>query len=200
MPGPGFGHGTLNPAPPTVHTVQRLSTGVGHPSAALATPHQTVQALYHLHHGWLQGWLRRQLGCSHDAADIAQDVFMRLLARQQPVEPREPRAFLSTVARGLVIEHWRRRELERAWLETLAALPEAEAPSTESRLIFLETLTEIDRMLDGLRPAVRTAFLLAQLDGLTCPQIAQQLGVSLATVERHIAKALRACYALRYGH
>ena len=160
--------------------------------------HDEAQALYSDHHGWLQGWLRRRLGNTFDAADLAQDVFMRVLLRRRPVQAREPRAFLSTVARGLVIEHWRRRELELAWLETLATMPEPEEPSPESRLILLETLVEIDRVLDALKPAVRTAFLLAQLDGLTCPQIAARLGVSLATAERYIARALRSCYALRF--
>lgn len=154
--------------------------------------------LYTNHHSWLKGWLRYKLGNAFEAADLAQNVFLRLLSRQEPVAAREPKAFLSTVARRLVVEHWRRRELEQAWLETLAAMPPAEMPSVESRALILETLLEIDAVLDGLKPGVRTAFLLAQLDGLTCPQIAVQLGVSLATVERHIAKALRACYAVRY--
>lgn len=161
--------------------------------------YQRVHALYSDHHHWLNGWLRRQVGNACDAADIAQDTFMRILARREVPELREPRAFLSTIARGLVVEHWRRRELERAWLETLAVLPASEAPSPENRLLFLEALVVIDRMLDTLKPAVRQAFLLAQLDGLTCPQIAQRLGVSLATVERYIAAALRHCYALRFG-
>lgn len=163
-----------------------------------AATQQEVHALYNDHHSWLQGWLRGRLGNTFDAADIAQDVFMRVLGRQQPARVQEPRAWLSTIARGLVIDHWRRRELERAWLDTLAALPEAEAPSPESRLIFLETLIAIDRVLDALKPPVRRAFLWAQLEGLTCPQIAERLGVSLATAERYVAKALRACYALRF--
>lgn len=157
-----------------------------------------VHMLYSDHHGWLYGWLRRKLGNACDAADIAQDTFLRLLTRRSPQELDEPRAYLSTIARGLVVDHWRRRELELAWLETLAALPEPVAPSPETRLIFLQALIEIDRLLDALRPPVRTAFLLAQLDGLTCPQIAERLGVSRATVERHIARALRTCYTLQF--
>ena len=126
------------------------------------------------------------------------DTFMRVLARRQLPALEAPRTYLSAIARGLVIDHWRRRELEQAWLETLAALPEPKAPSPEARMLFLEALVEIDRLLDALKPAVRTAFLLAQLDGLTCPEIARRLGVSRATAERYVAKALRACYALRF--
>ncbi|MGY1952592.1 sigma factor-like helix-turn-helix DNA-binding protein [Pseudomonas pergaminensis] len=55
------------------------------------------------------------------------------------------------------------------------------------------------RLLDQLKPRVREAFLLAQLDGLTCAQIALRLGVSKATVERDLSKALHACYRLRYA-
>lgn len=159
---------------------------------------QRVHILYTDHHSWLYNWLRHKLGNACDAADIAQDTFMRILTRQQPVHLNEPRAYLSTIAHGLVIDYWRRRELERAWLETLAALPEPEAPAPETRLIFLEALIEIDRLLDSLKPRVRTTFLLAQLDGLTCPQIAERLGVSLSTVERYITQALRSCYTLRF--
>lgn len=159
---------------------------------------QEVQMLYIDHHGWLQGWLRRRLDNAGDVSDLAQDVFMRLLMRQAPIQVREPRALLATIARGLVIDHWRRRDLEQAWLETLANLPESAVPSVETRMILLEALTEIDRMLDTLKPVARNAFLLAQLEGLTCRQIGERLGVSVATVERYIAKGLRACYAARF--
>lgn len=166
--------------------------------AADSTLQEEVRTLYSNHHGWLKDWLRYKLGNTFDAADLAQDVFMRLLNRHEPVAAREPKAFLSTIARRLVVEHWRRRELEQAWLETLAQLPEACMPSPEQRALLLETLAEINVVLDGLKAIERSAFLLAQLEGLTCPQIAVKLGVSLATVERYIAKALRACYALRF--
>jgi RNA polymerase sigma-70 factor (ECF subfamily) len=158
----------------------------------------SIESLYIAHHSWLQGWLRRRLGNSFDASDLAHDTFVRVLARRQIPALQEPRSYLSTIARGLVVDHWRRRELEQAWLATLSILPESEVPSPEQRLVFLEALVEIDRLLDTLKPAVRTAFLMAQLDAMTCPQIARHLGVSLATVERYIAKALRACYAMRF--
>jgi DNA-directed RNA polymerase specialized sigma24 family protein len=64
--------------------------------------------------------------------------------------------------------------------------------------MVLQALIGIDAMLDRLKPQVRAAFLCARLEALTCPQIAERLGVSLATVERYIATALRHCYALRF--
>ena len=88
-----------------------------------------VQTLYSNHHSWLNTWLRSRLGNAADAADLAQDTFVRLLQKTERFELKAPRAFLRTIARGLVIDHWRREELERAYLESIAHLPEALAPS-----------------------------------------------------------------------
>ncbi len=48
-----------------------------------ASLHDAVSHLYQDHHGWLQGWLRRRLGCAENAADLAQDTFARLLASRR---------------------------------------------------------------------------------------------------------------------
>lgn len=157
-----------------------------------------VQALYCTHHSWLNIWLRSRLGNAADAADLAQDTFVRLLQKPERFELKAPRAFLRTIARGLVIDHWRREEIERAYLESIAHLPEALAPSAEARALVLESLEDISRLLEGLKPKVRQAFLLAQCDGLTHKQIAMHMGVSLRSVERYVAEALYHCYVLRY--
>ncbi len=63
---------------------------------------------------------------------------------------------------------------------------------------MLELLEEIARLLEGLKPKVRKAFLLAQCDGLTYKQIAQQMGVSLRSGRALRREALYHCYVLRY--
>jgi RNA polymerase sigma factor (sigma-70 family) len=157
---------------------------------------QHVGLLYSDHHGWLHGWLRRKLGCTHQAADLAQDTFVRLLLKRDALAPgeiREPRAYLTTVASGLLSNHHRRQKLEQAWIETLAVLPEPLAPSAETQAILLETLVEIDRLLDTLRPKVREAFLLSQLDGLTYRQVGERLGVGERMVKKYMAQAMLCC-------
>lgn len=96
--------------------------------------------MYLAHHGWLQAWLRKKLGNPCDAADLAQDTFIRILAARNAVTIDEPRAYLTTVARGVLINWYKRQALERAYLEALALMPEPEAPSPEQRAIILQTL------------------------------------------------------------
>lgn len=153
-----------------------------------------VESLYHDHHSWLTGWLRRRLGCPDSAADLAQDTFIRVLSAREPAAIIEPRAFLTTLAKRVLFNHYRRQDLERAYLESLAQMPEMVAPSEEDKAIILQTLIELDQLLDGLPRLVKRAFLLAQVDGLTYPQIAAELGISVATVKRHLQKAALRCY------
>lgn len=158
---------------------------------------QQVGRIYQQHHRWLRGWLRPRVDCRELAADLVQDVFIRVLSADDAAARldavREPKGYLATIARRLVIDHFRRARLERAWLQALAEQPEAETISEESRAILLETLCELDAMLAGLGPKVRQAFLLAQLDGLPYKEIARRLDISLISVNRYIAKALQHC-------
>lgn len=150
--------------------------------------------LYAENHRWLQNWLLRRLGSHADAADLAQDTFVRTLKSRQAAIIDEPRAFLCVVAKRVLCSFWRRNELERAYLEALASLPETVVPSEEDFALLREAVAVIDAMLNDLPGNVRHAFLLNRLDGMTHPQIAEQLGVSLATVERWIKQAVTQCY------
>ena len=88
----------------------------------------------------------------------------------------------------------RRRAIEQAYLDALALMPEPVAPPPEVRLMVLETLVEIDRCLNGLPVLAKQAFLLAQLEGLGQGEIAAELGISVSTVKRHLAKVAMRCF------
>jgi len=159
-----------------------------------------IGELYGAHQGWLHAWLRRRTGCSATAADLAQDTFLRLLHRpQKTANVRSPRALLTTVARGLLVNHWRRLEVERAYLEVLAEKPEALATSPEEREETLEALDAVVAILDGLRPRTREIFLLSQMDGLTYPQIAARFDITVNAVQKAMSRALAHCYHAVYA-
>ncbi|SFD09622.1 RNA polymerase sigma-70 factor, ECF subfamily [Pseudomonas citronellolis] len=158
-----------------------------------------VERLYIAHHGWLKGWLQRRLGGHADAEDLAQDTFVRVMRSRSPLaDLRQPLAYLATIANSLLVNRWRRQAVERAYLEALAARPERVAPSEEERLLLIEALVEVDALLHGLAAQVREIFLMSQLDGLTYPQIAAHLGLSVNQVQKAMGKAFAACYASRF--
>lgn len=147
------------------------------------------------HHRWLLQHVQRRLRSRADAEDTAAETFCQLLAsRVDPDSIDQPRAYLSTIARRLIFDRHRRRQLELAYLERLAALPEQLAPSPEEQALLVEAIAAIDRSLAGLPLVVKTAFLYSQLDGLSYVEIARRLGLSERTVSRYMKQALRQCY------
>lgn len=170
------------------------------PATELAVPSHDVHTLYCDHHGWLQGWLRRRLGNACDAADLAQDTFLRLITgRSQPRFDTlaEARAYLRTTAQHLCINLWRRQEIERAWLDTLAAAPTQTYPSAERQAMVLQALQEISAMLQSLSPKAARAFMLAVVCEMTDDEVGAELGVSGRMVRKYVAQAMLGCLALR---
>lgn len=160
------------------------------------------EALYVDNHPWLLGLLRQRLGNAADAADLAHSAFLRLLQRP-PVRsfesPREARTYLRKMANGLCIDMWRRREVEQAWLQTLASRPDAVEPSAEHRAIVVETLLEISHMLSLLPRKAATAFVMAQVGGLRYREIAVKLDVSERMVKKYMAQAMLQCALIEAG-
>lgn len=172
----------------------------------LHTPDTRLQALYGAHHGWLLGWLRKKLNNQHQAADLTHDTFARLLGMPPTTSStpgalalRSPRAYLTTIARGLMIDSFRRADLEQAYLADLAALPPALHPSPEERLLALQTLEALGRILDAMTPKTRQAWLLSRLDGLAHADIAAQMKVSVPRVRQYLTNAARLAYQLQFG-
>lgn len=162
-------------------------------------PPTQLETIYKDHHNWLRGWLYQKVGCDQRAADLAQDTFVRLLQaqhKQTDFTPDQPRAYLRTVANGLVVDYFRRRSLENAYQDALANMPELTMISEEERLLIRETLEQLDALINRLPARVKTIFLLSQLEGLTYAQIAKLTDVSLSTVKRDMQQAFIHCLTL----
>lgn len=168
---------------------------------ALALQQHPVETLYTDHHHWLQGWLRQRLGNATDATDLAHDTFLRLILRPRHFDSsHEARAYLRTIADGLCIDLWRHREIERAWLATLAAQPEASAPSAEEQVMVLQALYEIDTLLCNLPAKAARAFVLTTACGMTHQEVARELGVSSRMVGHYITQAMLHCMQSEARH
>ncbi|CAM4050194.1 Putative RNA polymerase sigma factor FecI [Pseudomonas reidholzensis] len=155
-----------------------------------------LHQLYHTHNGWLKTWLRTRLGNASDAADLAQDTFLRILTSRDVAAIREPRTYLSAIARALMIDRFRRRAVEQAYLDTLALRPEPLDISPETRLLILETLTAVDAMLDEMGGRTRAIFLAVQLEGLSYVAAAARHEVSVTTIKKHMIRAMTHCLLL----
>jgi RNA polymerase sigma-70 factor (ECF subfamily) len=166
-------------------------------STADVSHRQTLCELFELHYAWLCDRLRHYLDSRECVEDIASETFLQVLTSPNVVPIRQPRALLTTVAKRLMYERWRRRNLERHYLDALSREEGDDAPSPESLTAALQLLDRLDHRLNRLPAKVKTTFVLSRGSGMTYPEISQHLGISARSVSDYIDKAetccLRAC-------
>jgi RNA polymerase sigma-70 factor (ECF subfamily) len=141
----------------------------------------------------------RLAGPGQDTDDIIQEVFLRLY-RQLPGlrDPAALRAFALAICVRVVKGDQRGRWLKR-WLGLFqdGVIPERETGAVD--LDAREALARFYRILDGLSPQHRAAFVLRQIEGLELAEVAAALGISLATVKRWLPRIFRRVYSQAKG-
>jgi RNA polymerase sigma-70 factor (ECF subfamily) len=147
--------------------------------------------------GVLMKRLVRRGATLDEAEDAIQQAFVRLYAYQRREVVRDPSAFLVDVLRKVRVERWRSaRRRQELFVETpVEELKLADlSPSPEECALADQRLERIRRRLEELGPRTQQVFFLHRLAGLTYPQIAAAVGVSVSAVEKHIARAALAIH------
>ena len=151
----------------------------------------------------LERFLARKLDNPADAAEVAQETFLRLYRVDNPDQLDNARAFLFQVASNLAVDQLRRRQLHYRFLRSESHEPaqdgsleqSSDIASPEQILSSREKLDRVYRAIDRLPEKCRQAFLLHRSKGLSYSDIARELGVSVSSVEKYILEALKACRA-----
>ncbi|CAM3882372.1 RNA polymerase sigma factor [Roseateles saccharophilus] len=138
----------------------------------------------------VRGALRRRGRTEHEAEDLVQEAWLRLARyedEKQPVE--KPEAFLMRTALNLSIDTHRMNSGrgEHMLLEDVVLIDTT--PSTEAVLLARERMARLTQGLGRLSEKTRDVFLANRLDGLPYTEIAKLHGISVATVQYHVAKA-----------
>ena len=108
--------------------------------------------IYTEHHSWLNGWIKQRVDCAAQADDFTQDTFLRVALQPEKTKSlRQPKAFLSSIARNILLDWFRRKSIEKSYLERLAEQPELSEVSAEQRLILMELLSKVDAMPGELK-------------------------------------------------
>jgi RNA polymerase sigma-70 factor (ECF subfamily) len=159
---------------------------------ALAGDRWGREMLYRRHADTLLGMTVRLLANRGEAEEIVQDTFVTAFEQLGTLrEPAAVRGWLGQIAVNLVRRRFRRGRLLRflgldrgtddATLEALAD----PGISTDQRA----ELALVDRLLRGMKPALRLAWMLRRVDGLELGEVASLCDCSLATVKRRITEA-----------
>lgn len=144
----------------------------------------------------LRRFLAARLRNAADVADLAQEVFLRMLRIDSQHKIRSPEAYLLTVAGHVLHQHTlNSHEIPEPVDITDALFDNQLVLDTDPVIqVHLERRLEaLDRALRRLSLKTRTAFLLQRRDGCTLDEISERMGISRAMVKKHLAKAVLQC-------
>ncbi|HCS28561.1 MAG TPA: hypothetical protein DIW43_13960 [Spongiibacteraceae bacterium] len=140
----------------------------------------------------LQRFIYGKLGCREAAADLTQDIFLRLckLDGVERIEDTQP--YLYRMARNMVVDYFRRYANERARCESrdVSDFVELgdESPNCEERAIVDEQCSRLQRTVSTWPQLSRNVFTLRLVEGYKNREVANQLGVCLSTVEKRLSQ------------
>jgi RNA polymerase sigma-70 factor, ECF subfamily len=147
-----------------------------------------VERLFRTYNAALVRYLTRRLGDRDRAEEVAQETFMRALRQESIVNER---AWLFAVATNLVRDEARRDSRRRRQLELLRDESMAEqAEHPPDLLVRAEEAAMARRAVDALAERDRHALLMRE-EGLNYDEIAEALGLSVASVGTTLSRARR---------
>ncbi|MGE0580680.1 MAG: RNA polymerase sigma factor [Steroidobacteraceae bacterium] len=154
-----------------------------------------------VHEQALERYLRRYRLHRDDVHDLRQDVYVRVYEAAGKALPTAPKSFLFATARNMMADRLRRAKVVSIFpmgdFDGQYVLVEDVSPERE--LSGRQALVRLAEALDRLPDRCRETVWLRRVEDLPQKAVAQRMGVSEKTVEKHLAKGMRLMAAWYYG-
>ena len=151
-----------------------------------------LQVLFKRYAQPLLAYLKSQLNDAQLADDLMQESFARLTEHYPQGKIQDSESWLFRTARNLLFDHYRQQQRRQTTAfsdEEMAHFPSGD-PDAEQRVMDYQQVEIVIAQLMTLPERTQTIFHLSRFEGLPQTDIAARLGVSLSTVEKHLAQAL----------
>lgn len=127
-----------------------------------------------------------------DAEEIIQTVFVELWENRQQLDPqRFAKNYLYKITVNKVFNHLKRKVIERKYLQYVDALEMNTFNEAEKKIYHEELDAILQQLLEKLPEQQRKIFYLSRWEGLSHKEIAEQLQISVRTVENQVYRAVK---------
>ncbi|MFD1952064.1 RNA polymerase sigma factor [Sphingomonas arantia] len=142
------------------------------------------------HQGALRQRIRRILNDPHEVDDVVAEVLARTFAAENWRDIRYGLAFMTRIARNILIDRQRREVIIS--FDLMADIEDLQrSASYEHMLTARDELRRLERVIDALPPQPRRAFILRRVQGHSLIEVADIMRLSVSTIEKHLTKALK---------
>lgn len=158
-------------------------------------PKPTLLAALVRHYDELVDHVRRRFGERVFAREVVHDLCLQLLEQDEKQGVRTPVALLRKIAHDIAITRYRSERRRQTWVVGVPTLPDvvSGAPSQERHIDGERTLALLTEAIANLPPRCQMVFVMHKLHELPQAEVAERLGISLKTVEKHLRLGMSAC-------
>lgn len=161
--------------------------------------HEAYEYLFATYYPRLHNYALHFLADGDAVGDIIQDCFMKLWEKRGELILQSVGALLFRMVRNQCLNYLRHKALEDSeWLQSLNLEDHSERlystdflDDPDQKLLFQELKRQVEHTLDALPERSRQIFTMSRFDGMKNREIAEELGISVKVVERHIGRALK---------
>jgi RNA polymerase sigma factor (sigma-70 family) len=148
--------------------------------------------MQYLHHNWRN---------KADVEDLLQDVYVRVYEAALKEIPHQPKSFVFTTARNLLINRARKEQVVSieavADLEGLSVA--LDAPGADRTVIARDELRRLQSAIEKLPPRCREVVVLRRIEGIPRREIAARMGITEDTVAEYLANGMNTLADILYG-
>lgn len=155
-----------------------------------------VERLFSEHAGALEAFFYRRVRKHPDAAELAQEVYARMMRVTDIASIQNPEAYLYTVASNLAKEHARHEPKDVGVLDIDDPVVQeqlAELPAFIGELDTEQRVQRLREVLHQLPAKCHAAVVMQYWYGLSYEQIGERLGVSTHMVKKYLSQAVTHC-------
>ena len=142
----------------------------------------------------LERVIGKRLGSTSLAADLAQEIFLRIPAIKVALNSRaDAERYFVRIAMNASLDYVKVEKRRSAILDASGSIFSYAPPTPEAECLAKDDIRLVEAALRELPPKCRDVLLLSRIEGLSHDEIAHRLGVSRSLVEKYAVRALLHC-------
>lgn len=154
--------------------------------------HVAFKELYNRYWAIMLNTAYKRLDSRDAAEEVVQELFVTLYTKRENIRENENlEGYMRTALKRKVLNTFRSQQVHNKYLDSVIAENRIETRSADHELQVKELSRKLEIAASKMPEKCRQVFILSRIEQLSNRSIAEKLGISVSTVEKHISKAMK---------
>jgi len=151
---------------------------------------KAFERLFNIYHKRLYAFIFSFTKSKDDSEEIVQISFIKIWENRASYKEKYPfESYLFKIAKNTFLNHIRKQINRHIFEKHFKLFAEISSNTTDGYILFKETQTIIDHIINSMPPRRREIFIMQKMEGLSRKEISKKLNLSVATIDSHLMKA-----------